>query len=248
MSETAKTVLVTGASRGIGRAVCVKFAREGYNLAINYAGNQAEAEKTKALCEEYGVKAIIVQADVSDYAQCEAMFEQITEELGGIDILVNNAGVTRDGMMARMSEEDFDRVIDVNLKGAFICTKLVYRGMAKKRWGRIVNIASVVGITGNGGQANYAASKAGLIGFTKSVAKEFAGRGIRVNAVAPGFIETDMTGVLSEEIQAAIRANIPLDRFGKPEDIAETVFFLTSDSAAYITGQTLAVDGGMTMM
>jgi len=248
MSETEKTVLVTGASRGIGRAVCVKFAREGYNVAVNYAGNQAEAVKTKALCEEYGVKAVIVQADVSDYTQCEAMFEKITAELGGVDVLVNNAGVTKDGMMARMSEEDFDRVIDVNVKGTFICTKLAYRGMAKKRWGRIVNISSVVGLTGNGGQANYAASKAGIIGFTKSVAKEFAGRGILVNAVAPGFIETDMTGVLSEDVQSAIRANIPLSRFGKPEEVAETVFFLCSEQAAYITGQTLAVDGGMTMV
>ena len=240
-----RTVIVTGGARGIGRAMCLEFAKEGANIVINYSRDIESAEVTKKLCEELGATALLVSCDVSKYEDAEKLFAAAEEAFGAVSVLVNNAGITRDNLLLRMSEEDFDKVIEVNLKGAFNCTKLAVAAMSKKRYGRIINIASVVGLTGNTGQANYAASKAGLIGFSKSVAKEYAKRGITVNAVAPGFIETDMTKVLPEEIKTAMLAGIPANRFGQPEDVAKAVCFLASDAAAYITGQTLNVDGGM---
>ena len=242
-----KTALVTGASRGIGRAIALRLAAEGASVAINYAGNTAKAEETKAAIEAAGGKAALFQADVSDSAQVEQMVAAVTEAFGTIDILVNNAGITRDGLLMRMKEEDFDAVLDTNLKGIFHVTKAVSKLMMKKRAGRIVNMASVVGITGNAGQANYAAAKAGVIGFTKSAAREFAARGITVNAVAPGFIATDMTAAMPEKAKEATLAAIPLRRMGEPEDVANAVAFLVSDQASYITGQVVKVDGGMVM-
>lgn len=242
-----KTALVTGASRGIGRAIALRLAAEGASVAINYAGNTAKAEETKAAIEAAGGKAALFQADVSDSAQVEQMVAAVTEAFGTIDILVNNAGITRDGLLMRMKEEDFDAVLDTNLKGIFHVTKAVSKLMMKKRAGRIVNMASVVGIMGNAGQTNYAAAKAGVIGFTKSAAREFAARGITVNAVAPGFIATDMTAAMSEKAKEATLAAIPLRRMGEPEDVANAVAFLVSDQASYITGQVVKVDGGMVM-
>ena len=242
-----KTALVTGASRGIGRAIALRLAAEGASVAINYAGNTAKAEETKAAIEAAGGKAALFQADVSDSAQVEQMVAAVTEAFGTIDILVNNAGITRDGLLMRMKEEDFDAVFDTNLKGIFHVTKAVSKLMMKKRAGRIVNMASVVGIMGNAGQTNYAAAKAGVIGFTKSAAREFAARGITVNAVAPGFIATDMTAAMPEKAKEATLAAIPLRRMGEPEDVANAVAFLVSDQASYITGQVVKVDGGMVM-
>jgi len=242
-----KVALVTGASRGIGRAIALRLAEEGAKVAINYAGNVKAAEEVKAAIEEKGGKALLVQADVSDSEAAEGMVASVVEAFGTIDILVNNAGITRDAIFARMKEEDFNAVINTNLKGVFHCTKAVTKLMMKQRSGRIVNMASVVGVTGNAGQANYSAAKAGVIGFTKSVARELAGRGITVNSVAPGFIETDMTAVLSDKVKEAMAEGIPLKRAGKPEDVANAVLFLASDNAAYITGQVLHVDGGMVM-
>lgn len=242
-----KTALVTGASRGIGRAIALRLAAEGASIAINYAGNTAKAEETKAAIEAAGGKAALFQADVSDSAQVEQMVAAVTEMFGTIDILVNNAGITRDGLLMRMKEEDFDAVLDTNLKGIFHVTKAVSKLMMKKRAGRIVNMASVVGIMGNAGQTNYAAAKAGVIGFTKSAAREFAARGITVNAVAPGFIATDMTAAMPEKAKEATLAAIPLRRMGEPEDVANAVAFLVSDQASYITGQVVKVDGGMVM-
>lgn len=242
-----KCALVTGASRGIGRAIAVKLASEGAKVALNYAGNAAAAEEVKKEIEAAGGQAITVQADVSDPASVEAMTQTVVDAFGQIDILVNNAGITRDGLLIRMKDEDFDAVINTNLKGIFYTTKLVSKLMMKKRFGRIVNMASVVGLTGNAGQTNYAAAKAGVIGFSKSAAKELAARGITVNMVAPGFIETDMTAVIPEKAKEAMMGGIPLGRAGKPEDVANAVLFLVSDQAAYITGQVLKVDGGMVM-
>ena len=242
-----KCALVTGASRGIGRAIAVKLASEGAKVALNYAGNAAAAEEVKKEIEASGGQAITVQADVSDPASVEAMVQTVVDAFGQIDILVNNAGITRDGLLLRMKDEDFDAVINTNLKGIFYTTKLVSKLMMKKRFGRIVNMASVVGLTGNAGQTNYAAAKAGVIGFSKSAAKELAARGITVNMVAPGFIETDMTAVIPEKAKEAMMGGIPLGRAGKPEDVANAVLFLVSDQAAYITGQVLKVDGGMVM-
>ena len=242
-----KTALVTGASRGIGRAIALRLAAEGANIAINYAGNTAKAEETKAAIEAAGGKAALFQADVSDSAQVEQMIASVLETFGSLDILVNNAGITRDGLLMRMKEEDFDAVLDTNLKGIFHVTKAVTKIMMKQRSGRIVNMASVVGIIGNAGQTNYAAAKAGVIGFTKSAARELAARGITVNAVAPGFIATDMTAAMSEKAKEATLAAIPLRRMGTPEDVANAVLFLVSDQAAYITGQVVKVDGGMVM-
>ena len=242
-----KTALVTGASRGIGRAIALRLAAEGASVAINYAGNTAKAEETKAAIEAAGGKAALFQADVSDSAQVEQMVAAVTEAFGTIDILVNNAGITRDGLLMRMKEEDFDAVLDTNLKGIFHVPKAVSKLMMKKRAGRIVNMASVVGIMGNAGQTNYAAAKAGVIGFTKSAAREFAARGITVNAVAPGFIATDMTAAMPEKAKEATLAAIPLRRMGEPEDVANAVAFLVSDQASYITGQVVKVDGGMVM-
>ena len=242
-----KTALVTGGSRGIGRAIALKLASEGAAVAINYAGNAKAAEDVKAAIEAAGGKATVVQADVSNGESVEAMVKEVVDTFGGIDILVNNAGITRDGLLMRMKEEDWDAVLDTNLKGVFYCTKAVSKLMMKKRSGRIVNMASVVGLTGNAGQANYAAAKAGILGFSKSMAKELASRGITVNMVAPGYINTDMTSVLPEKVREAMVEGIPMGRVGNPEDVANAVSFLVSDEASYITGQVINVDGGMVM-
>lgn len=242
-----KVALVTGASRGIGRAIAIKLAAEGAKVAINYAGNTAKAEEVKAEIEAAGGEAMLVQADVADSAAVDAMVAAVTEQFGTIDILVNNAGITRDGLLMRMKDEDFDAVISTNLKGVFYCTKLVSKLMMKKRAGKIVNMASVVGLIGNAGQTNYAAAKAGVIGFSKSAAKELAARGITVNVVAPGFIDTDMTAAMPEKAKEATLTGIPMKRMGAPEDIANAVAFLVSDNASYITGQVVNVDGGMVM-
>ena len=239
--------LVTGASRGIGRAVALAFAAEGASVALNFAGNVAAAEAVRVEIESAGGKAILVPADVSDENAVEDMVKTVTEAFGSIDILVNNAGITRDGLLLRMKEEDWDAVLNTNLKGVFLCTKAVSKFMMKKRYGRIVNMASVVGVTGNASQANYAAAKAGVIGFTKAMAKELASRGITVNAIAPGFIRSDMTDVLPDKVKEAMLAEIPLGRAGEPADVAKAALFLASDQAAYITGQVLKVDGGMVM-
>jgi 3-oxoacyl-[acyl-carrier protein] reductase len=242
-----KVALVTGASRGIGRAIALKLAAEGAKVAINYAGNTAKAEEVKAEIEKNGGEAILVQADVADSAAVEAMVNATVEAFGQIDILVNNAGITRDGLMMRMKDEDFDAVINTNLKGVFYCTKLVSKLMMKKRSGRIINMASVVGLMGNAGQTNYAAAKAGVIGFSKSAAKELAARGITVNMVAPGFIDTDMTAAMTDKAKEMTLTGIPLNRMGTPEDVANAVAFLVSENASYITGQVINVDGGMVM-
>lgn len=242
-----KVALVTGASRGIGKAIALLLAENGADVAVNFAGSTAAAEAVAAEIEKMGRKAILVQGDVSQTEVCAEMVDKVVKELGHIDILVNNAGITRDTLLLRMKEEDWDAVLNTNLKGVFNCIKAAVKYMAKQRSGAIVNISSVVALMGNAGQANYAAAKAGILGFTRSVAKEMAARGIRVNAVTPGFIKTDMTSVLSEKVVAAMEASIPLARLGEPEDIAKAVLFLVSDNAAYITGQTLHVDGGMVM-
>lgn len=240
-----RTAIVTGGSRGIGRAICLKLAAQGVNLVINYAGNEAAAEDTANACRELGVQAVTVQANVADAAGCEAIFAKAQEAFGQVDILVNNAGITKDGLILRMSEENFDQVIDTNLKGAFFCMKLAARIMMKQRYGRIINMSSVAGVRGNAGQVNYSASKAGLIGITKSLAKELAGRNVTVNAIAPGLIETDMTDVLPDAAKEELVRGIPMGRAGKPEDIAAAVAFLAGEDAGYITGQVLCVDGGM---
>lgn len=247
MDFTGRTAVVTGGSRGIGRAICLELARGGANVALCFAGNEAAAEETRAACEAAGGRALAIRCDVTDSAQVKALMDGTVREFGGIDILVNNAGITRDGLLAMMKETDFDAVLDANLKGAFLCAKAVVRAMMRQRYGRIVNISSVVGLRGNAGQANYAASKAGLIGMTKSLAKELAPRGITVNAVAPGFISTDMTAALPEAAKAAILASIPAGRLGAAEEVARAAAFLAGGEAAYITGQVLAVDGGMAM-
>lgn len=242
-----KTALVTGASRGIGRAIALRLAAEGARVAINYAGNVEAAEEVKAAVEAAGGAAILCQADISNSAAVEAMVADVVKEFGTLDILVNNAGITRDTLLMRMKDEDFAKVLDTNLKGVFYCTKAVAKLMMKKRSGRIVNMASVVGLVGNAGQTNYAAAKAGVIGFSKSAARELASRGITVNVVAPGFIGTDMTAVLPEAVKEKTLAGIPLGKMGEPEDVANAVLFLASDQASYITGQVVNVDGGMVM-
>ena len=244
---TGKTALVTGASRGIGRATALKLASLGANVAINFAGNLTKAQEVKTEIETLGVKAILVQGNVADFETVQSIVKTVTDEFGTLDILVNNAGITRDNLLIKMSEKDFDDVIGVNLKGVFNCTKAVARLMMKQRGGRIVNLSSVVGIIGNISQANYAAAKAGIIGFTKSTAKELAARNVTVNAVAPGFIDTDMTDALSDKVKEELIKGIPAGRMGSAEDVAELVAFLVSDQAAYITGQVIAVDGGMAM-
>lgn len=247
MKFEGKTAIVTGGSRGLGRAICLELARGGANVALCCAGNEAAARETVRAVEELGAKALAVRCDVSDAARVDELVRAALEAFGRIDILVNNAGITRDNLLMRMSEADFDAVINANLKGTFLCMKAVSRLMLKQRYGRIVNLSSVVGLRGNAGQVNYAASKAGVVGMTKSLAKELASRGVTVNAVAPGFIETDMTAALPEAARAAAQESIPMNRLGAPEDVARAVAFLASDAAAYITGQVLAVDGGMAM-
>lgn len=242
-----KVAVVTGASRGIGRAVALKLASEGATVIVNYNGSQERAEEVKREIEAAGGTAEIRQCNVSDFHACEEMFKEIIATFGRVDILVNNAGITRDGLLMKMSEEDFDAVLDTNLKGTFNCIRFVSRTMLRQKSGRIINMSSVVGVAGNAGQANYAASKAGVIGLTKSAAKELASRGITVNAIAPGFIETDMTAVLSDKVREATAAQIPMGHFGGAEDVANAVAFLASDEAKYITGQVLHVDGGMAM-
>ncbi|REK55008.1 MAG: beta-ketoacyl-ACP reductase [Geobacillus sp.] len=242
-----KVALVTGASRGIGRAIALELARQGAKIAVNYAGSEAKANEVVGEIKNMGGEAFAIQADVADAQAVEQMVKTVLERFERIDILVNNAGITRDNLLMRMKEEEWDDVININLKGVFNCTKAVTRPMMKQRYGRIVNIASVVGVMGNPGQANYVAAKAGVIGLTKTAARELASRNITVNAVAPGFITTDMTERLSEEIKSEMLKQIPLARFGEPEDVAKVVAFLVSDAASYMTGQTLHVDGGMIM-
>lgn len=242
-----QTAIVTGGSRGIGRAVAVRLAKDGMNLAINYRGNSAAAEETERMCRELGAEVLLVQGDVSRAEDCEKLAAQAKEAFGRVDVLVNNAGITRDGLLARMTEEDFRAVLDVNLVGPWNMMKAVNRIMMKQRYGRIVNLSSVTGLMGNMGQTNYAAAKAGILGMTKSYAREVAGRGITVNAVAPGFIDTDMTEAMPEGAKDKIITGIPMGRTGKPEDVAEAVAFLASEQAGYITGEVLRVDGGMAM-
>ena len=242
-----KIAVVTGASRGIGRAIAIRLAGEGATVVINYNGSKEKAEEVKQEIEGAGGQAAVCQCNVADFDQCQAFIQKVIDEFGRIDILVNNAGITRDGLLMKMSEEDFDQVIETNLKGAFHTIRFASRQMLRQKSGRIINLSSVVGVTGNAGQANYAASKAGVIGLTKSAARELASRGITVNAIAPGFIETDMTSVLSEKVKEGAAAGIPLGAFGKPEDVAAAAAFLASDEAGYITGQVLHVAGGMVM-
>ena len=237
----------SGSHRRFPRDVAIRLASEGAAVVINYNGSKERAEEVKKEIEAAGGKAEIRQCNVSDFAACEKMFKEIIAEFGSVDILVNNAGITRDGLLMKMSEEDYDAVLDTNLKGTFNCIRFVARQMIKQRGGRIINMASVSGVLGNAGQANYSASKAGVIGLTKSAARELAGRGITVNAVAPGFINTEMTEVLSDKVKEGAVAQIPLGKFGETEDIANAVAFLASDEARYITGQVLNVDGGMAM-
>lgn len=240
-----KIALITGAGRGIGRAIAIALAKEGAEVVINYNGSEERAKEVKQTIEENGGKASIYKCNVSDFATCEAMIKDIVKEYGHLDILVNNAGITKDGLIMKMKEEDFDSVLNVNLKGTFNTIRHSARQMLKQRCGKIINISSVSGILGNVGQANYAASKAGVIGLTKTMARELGSRGITVNAIAPGFVDTEMTEVLSEEIRENACKQIILGRFGKPEDIANTAVFLASDKADYITGQVISVDGGM---
>lgn len=240
-----KVAVITGAGRGIGRAVAVKFAKNGYSVVINYRSSRAKVEELLTEIESIGARAVAVAADISKEDEAKRLIEEAIRKFGRIDVLVNNAGVTKDNLMIRMSEEDFDSVINTNLKGSFLCMKYVSAVMLKQKSGKIINISSIVGLTGNTGQVNYAASKAGIIGMTKAAAKELASRGITVNAVAPGFIESDMTDVLPEKVKEAMLARIPLRRYGKVDEIANAVFYLASDEADYITGQVLVVDGGI---
>ena len=245
--EEKKVVLITGGTRGIGSEIAKKFAKEGCNLVLNYVSDSTDVEKIKSEFDEYGIDVLVLKADVSVFGDCENLVKEAIAKFGKIDILVNNAGITKDTLIAMMKEDAFDKVIDVNLKGTFNVTKNVVPYMMKKRNGNIINISSVVGVVGNAGQSNYAASKAGIIGFTKSLAKELAPRNIRVNAVAPGFIDTDMTSVLSDKVKENINLQIPLKRMGKAEEVANVVSFLANDESSYITGQVINVDGGMVM-
>lgn len=244
---TGKNALVTGASRGIGRAIALELAKQGANVAVNYAGSKDKAETVVNEIKQLGREAFALQADVADETAVQTMVKTVVDTLGSIDILVNNAGITKDNLLMRMKLTDFEQVVDTNLKGVFLCTKAVTRPMMRQRHGKIVNVASIVGVSGNPGQANYVAAKAGVIGMTKSNAQELASRNIQINAVAPGFISTDMTDALTDEQQEQMLAMIPLAKLGEPEDVAKVVRFLASDDANYITGQTIRVDGGMVM-
>ena len=243
--EEKKVVVVTGASRGIGKEIALKYAENGYNVAINYVSDKTNVEELEKEFKEKAAEALIVKADVSKSEQVQEFIKAVIEKYGKIDVLVNNAGITRDMLLMRMKEEDFDKVIEINLKGTFLVTKEVVPYMMKKRDGKIISLSSVVGVTGNAGQCNYSASKAGIIGFTKSIAKELASRNIRANAVAPGFIDTDMTNVLSDEVKENINKQIPMRRMGTAREIANVVYFLGSEESSYITGQVINIDGGM---
>ena len=245
MTMKGAVALVTGGSRGIGRAICLELARRGAAVAVNYAGNEAAARETVEACRALGVEAEAFRADVADPAACEELVKEVKDHFGKVDILVNNAGITRDGLLMTAKAEDLDRVLDTNLKGAYFCMKAASKLMMRQRFGRIVNLSSVVGLRGNPGQTSYAASKAGILGLTKAAAKELAGRNITVNAVAPGFIDTDMTAVLPEKAKEAMLSTIPMGRPGAPEDVARAVAFFAEQDSAYITGQVLCVDGGM---
>ena len=247
MTEPARVALVTGASRGLGRAIAIRLGRAGNPVAVNYSSSADSAAQVVDKISAAGGRAVAIQGDVADADAVAEMFEQIQEALGPVTVLVNNAGITRDNLLLRMSHEEFDDVIATNLRSAFLCTKAAMRGMLRARWGRVISIASVAGLTGNPGQANYAASKAGLIGFSKSVAKEVGSRGITVNVVAPGFISTDMTDALDETVRESALEGITLGRFGEPSEVAAAVEFLASEAAAYITGQVLSVDGGIAL-
>jgi 3-oxoacyl-[acyl-carrier protein] reductase len=247
MKLDGKSAIVTGASRGIGREIALELARQGANVAVNYSGSEAKANETVEEIKALGRDAFAVKADVSDSEAVTAMMKETIERFGSIDILVNNAGITRDNLLMRMKEEEWDEVISINLKGVFLCTKAATRQMMKQRSGRIINVSSIVGVSGNPGQANYVAAKAGVIGLTKTSAKELASRGITVNAIAPGFISTDMTDKLNEEVKEQMLSGIPLGRLGDPSDIAKVALFLASEDSRYMTGQTLHVDGGMVM-
>ena len=242
-----KVVFVTGGSRGIGKAIALKYAQNGYNVVINYVSDKTNVEELKKKFEELKVECLIEKADVSKSEEVEQIVKKTREKFKKIDVLINNAGITRDGLLMRMKEEDFDKVIEINLKGTFLVTKSVIPYMLKKRDGKIINLASVVGVTGNAGQCNYSASKAGIIGFTKSIAKELASRNIRANAIAPGFIDTDMTSVLSDEVKDSINAQIPMKRMGTAQEIANVAYFLGCEESSYITGQVINIDGGMVM-
>ncbi|KIL73537.1 3-oxoacyl-[acyl-carrier-protein] reductase [Bacillus badius] len=247
MKLEGKAALVTGASRGIGREIALELARAGADVAVNYSGSEAKANEVVEEIKALGRKAVAIQCNVADSDSVAEMVKQTTEAFGKVDILINNAGITRDNLLMRMKEQEWDDVINTNLKGVFLCTKAVTRPMMKQRSGRIINVASIVGVSGNPGQANYTAAKAGVIGLTKTTAKELASRGITVNAIAPGFIATDMTDALPEEAKSAMLGQIPLGYFGDPADIAKAAVFLASEDSKYITGQTLHIDGGMVM-
>jgi 3-oxoacyl-[acyl-carrier protein] reductase len=245
--EEGRVAIVTGGGRGIGRAVALRLAREGADVAISYRSNDEAAEKAAEEVRTAGMRCETFKGDVALQEDVEALVKGVIEAFGRIDILVNNAGLTRDNLMMRMKEEEFDDVLNTNLKGTYLCTRAVLRPMIRARWGRIINISSVVGLVGNAGQANYAASKAGIIGFTKSVAREVAQRGITANVVAPGYVETELTGNLPEKVKNQIKGQVPAGRFGEAEEVAEVVAFLAGEGSGYVTGQTVAVDGGMTM-
>ena len=245
--EDRKVALITGGTRGIGKAIAIKFAEQGYNLIINYVSDKTNIEELTEEFKQYNIETLFIKVDVSKYEDCESMVKQSIEKFGHIDVLVNNAGITKDNLILRMSQEDFERVIDINLKGTFNVTKNVVQYMMKKREGKIINLASVVGISGNAGQCNYAASKAGIIGFTKSIAKELASRNILANCIAPGFIDTDMTSVLNENVKENIHSQIPLKRMGNSKEVANLVYFLAGEENTYITGQVINIDGGMVM-
>jgi 3-oxoacyl-[acyl-carrier protein] reductase len=245
--EAGRVAVVTGGTRGIGRTIALRLAGEGANVAVSYRSNDEAAEETAASVRAEGVKCAVFKGDVASPADVQALFKGVSDVFGRVDILVNNAGITRDNLMMRMKEDEFDEVLRTNLGGTYLCTRAALRPMIRARWGRIVNVSSVVGLVGNAGQANYAASKAGIIGFTKSVAREVAQRGITANTVAPGYVETELTGSLPEEVKDQIRNQVPMGRFGEAVEVAEVVAFLAGEGAGYVTGQTIAVDGGMTM-